>query len=35
MFLFTVSCDEQCYFETYKDQIQDFVDSWTIQEVPS
>ncbi|HEY7073456.1 MAG TPA: hypothetical protein VH479_25245 [Acidimicrobiales bacterium] len=33
--LFTVSCTEQCYSETYKNQIKSLVDSWTIQEVQS
>ena len=33
--LFTVSCTEQCYSETYKNQIKTLVDSWTIQEVQS
>ena len=32
---FIVSCTEECYFETYKDEIADLVDSWTIQEVRS
>jgi hypothetical protein len=32
-YLFQVSCSEDCYFETHKDQIADIVDSWTIQEV--
>ena len=31
--LFQVSCTEDCYFETHKDEIADLVDSWTIQEV--
>jgi hypothetical protein len=31
--LFRVSCSEDCYFETHKDEIADVVDSWTIQEV--
>ena len=33
--LFTVSCTEECYSETYKNDIKTFVDSWTIQEVQS
>lgn len=32
---FLVGCDEECYFETHKDEIADLVDSWTIQEVRS
>jgi hypothetical protein len=32
-YLFQVTCDAQCYFETHKDEIADVVDSWTIQEV--
>ncbi len=32
-YLFQVTCDPQCYFETHKDEIADVVDSWTIQEV--
>jgi hypothetical protein len=31
--VFLVSCSEDCYFETHKDEIADVVDSWTIQEV--
>jgi hypothetical protein len=34
-YLFQVTCDPQCYFETHKDEIADVVDSWTIQEVQS
>jgi hypothetical protein len=30
-----VGCNEQCFFETHKDEIADLVDSWTIQEVRS
>lgn len=33
--LFVVSCTEECYAETYKDEIKTLVDSWTIQEVQS
>jgi hypothetical protein len=33
--LFTVSCTEECYADTYKDEIKTLVDSWTIQEVQS
>ena len=32
---FVVACTEECYFDTYKDEIADLVDSWTIQEVRS
>lgn len=32
MFVFQVSCEEDCYLETHKDEIQDLVESWTIQE---
>jgi hypothetical protein len=32
-YLFQVTCDPQCYFETHQDEIADVVDSWTIQEV--
>lgn len=32
---FLVGCNEQCFFETHKDEIADLVDSWTIQEVSS
>jgi hypothetical protein len=35
MYFFVVSCSDECYSETYRDEIQDFVDSWTIQEVQS
>lgn len=35
MYVFKVNCSAECYFETYKDEIKDFVDSWTIQEVRS
>jgi hypothetical protein len=31
--LFQVSCSEDCYYETHKDEIADLVESWTIQEV--
>ncbi len=31
--MFQVGCTEACYFETYKDEIADLVDSWTVQEV--
>jgi hypothetical protein len=33
--VFAVGCNEQCYFETHRDEIQELVDSWTIQEVSS
>ena len=32
-FLFQVTCNADCYFETHKDEIANVVDSWTIQEV--
>jgi hypothetical protein len=32
---FLVGCNEECYFETHKDEIANLVDSWTIQEVRS
>jgi hypothetical protein len=32
MFVFQVSCAEDCYRGTHKDEIADIVDSWTIQE---
>ncbi|HET6949198.1 MAG TPA: hypothetical protein VFI47_02425 [Acidimicrobiales bacterium] len=35
VYIFQVSCTEQCYFDTHKDAIADIVDSWTIQEVRS
>jgi hypothetical protein len=35
MYIFRVSCSAECFFETYNDEIKDFVDSWTIQEVRS
>ena len=35
MVLFTVGCAEECYADTYKDEIKTLVDSWTIQEVQS
>jgi hypothetical protein len=35
LYIFKVNCSPECYFETYKDKIKDFVDSWTIQEVQS
>ena len=35
IYIFKVSCSPECYLDTYKDEIKDFVDSWTIQEVRS
>lgn len=32
LYLFVVTCDERCYFETSHDEITEIVDSWTIQE---
>jgi hypothetical protein len=32
LYLFVVSCDEECYFETNSDDIAEIVDSWTIDE---
>jgi hypothetical protein len=32
LYMFVVGCDEQCFLETYKDDINEIVDSWTIQE---
>ncbi|HEX8803950.1 MAG TPA: hypothetical protein VF743_07145, partial [Acidimicrobiales bacterium] len=29
LYLFVVTCDEDCYFETRSDEINDIVDSWT------
>jgi hypothetical protein len=33
--LFVVSCDEDCYFETSRDEINEIVDSWAIEEARS
>jgi hypothetical protein len=35
LFLFVVSCDETCYFETRSDEIEQIVDSWTIEDTES
>jgi hypothetical protein len=32
LYLLVVSCNEDCYFETSKDDIAEIVDSWAIQE---
>lgn len=32
VYLFVIGCNEECFLETYKDDINDIVDSWTIQE---
>jgi hypothetical protein len=32
-YMFQVTCDPECFFQTHKDEIADVVDSWTIQEV--
>lgn len=32
LYLFVVSCDEECYFETNSDDIAEIVESWTIDE---
>jgi len=35
LYLFVVSCDETCYFETRSDEIEKIVDSWTIEDTES
>jgi hypothetical protein len=32
LYLFVVSCDENCYFRTRSDEIAQIVDSWTIED---
>jgi hypothetical protein len=32
LYVFVVGCSPECYEETHHDEIQDIVDSWTIQE---
>jgi hypothetical protein len=31
-YMFMVGCDRHCYLDTHGDEIEDIVDSWTIQE---